>query len=109
MPVISIMNIYYLDELLAWCNRLELPINALYLDHPEPFALSNLTQEAKDIIVNKFSDSGWPDMQQILKFIQKQPPADGSKFAELTKHFDKLRNQDFRNTHKDIAIAMKVC
>ena len=109
MPVISIMNIYYLDELLAWCNRLKLPINALYLDQPEPFALSNLTQEAKDMIVDKFSNSDWPDMQQILKFIQTQPSADGSKFADLTKHFDKLRNQDFRNTHKDIAIAMRVC
>ena len=109
MPVISIMNIYYLDELLEWCNNLGVPINALYLDHPEPFALSNLTQEAKELITNKFSNSSWPEMQQILNFIQKQNITDGTEFVKLTKHFDKLRNQDFRNTHKEIAIAMKVC
>lgn len=109
MPIISIMNIYYLDELLAWCRSLDLPINVLYLDHPEPFALSNLTQEAKDMIIDKFANSDWPDMQRILKFIRGITPNHTGEFASLTKHFDKLRNQDFRNTHKEIAIAMKVC
>jgi len=108
MPAISIMNLYYLDELLSWCNNLGLSINPLYVYHPDPFALSNLTQEAKDLIVGKFYNSTWPEMQQILAIIQKQIPSNGAEFRKLTKHFDQLRNQDFRKTHKELAIAMKM-
>lgn len=111
MPAIGMMNIYYLDELLSWCSNLGLPINALYVLQPAPFALSksNLTQEAKDAIIDKFSTSNWPEMQQILKIIQNQIPSDGEEFKKLIKHFDKLRNQDFCSTHKEFASVMKMC
>jgi|APGre2960657404_1045060.scaffolds.fasta_scaffold05397_3 MoaA/NifB/PqqE/SkfB family radical SAM enzyme len=109
MPVISMMNIYYLDELLSWANDLRLPINALYLSRPAPFALSNLTHEAKKLIVNKFSNSTWPEMKQILRFIQTQADADGKEFVKLTQHFDTLRGQNFFDTHKEFANIIKIC
>jgi MoaA/NifB/PqqE/SkfB family radical SAM enzyme len=108
-PVISIMNIYYLDELLFWCKKLGLSVNAGYVSNPSAFALSNLTQEAKDLIIDKFSNSDWPEIQQILTTIKQQPASNGKEFAKLTKHFDQLRGQDFCNTHKEFAIAMKMC
>jgi MoaA/NifB/PqqE/SkfB family radical SAM enzyme len=106
MPVINMMSIYYLDELLAWADNLGLPINPIYLSYPAPFALSNLTQEAKDLIINKFSNSSWPEMQQVLNVIRAQAPSDGSEFKKLTQHFDKIRDQDFCNSHNEIAKAM---
>ena len=109
MPVISMMNVYYLDELLLWADNLGLPINALYLSHPTPFALSNLTPGAKEFIIDKFSNSHWPEMKQILRIIQQQPESDGKEFIKLTQHFDKLRSQNFCDSHKEFATIMKVC
>ena len=109
MPVISMMNIYYLDELLSWASGLGLPINALYLSQPAPFALSNLTHSAKESIVNKFSNSPWPEMKKILHMIQTQPESDGKEFVRLTQHFDSLRSQSFSDTHKEFANIMKMC
>jgi sulfatase maturation enzyme AslB (radical SAM superfamily) len=106
MPVISMMNVYYLDELLLWASNLGLPINALYLHHPAPFALSNLTPEAKELIIDKFSDSSWPEIKQILHFIQSQSDSDGKEFIKLTQHFDSLRKENFSNSHSEIAKAM---
>jgi sulfatase maturation enzyme AslB (radical SAM superfamily) len=107
MPVISTMNIYYLDELLSWANNLGLAVNPLYLSWPAPFALTNLTHEAKKIIVDKFSNSSWPEMKRILDFIQRQPDSDGKEFTKLTQHFDSLRKENFSKTHIEIANAME--
>jgi len=109
MPTISMMNIYYLDELLSWASGLGLPINAGYLSYPAPLALENLTHSAKESIINKFSNSPWPQMKQLLHVIQTQPESDGKKFVQLTQHFDKLRSQNFSNTHKEFANIMKMC
>ena len=109
MPVISMMNIYYLDELLSWAGDLRLPINALYLSQPAQFALSNLTHSAKESIINKFSNSPWPEMKQILHVIQQQPESDGKEFVQLTQHFDSLRCQNFGDSHKEFANIMKMC
>jgi MoaA/NifB/PqqE/SkfB family radical SAM enzyme len=109
MPVISMMNIYYLDELLSWASDRKLPINALYLTQPAPFALANLTHPAKKSIINKFSNSPWPEMKQILHVIQQQPGSDGKEFVKLTQHFDQLRSQNFSDTHKEFATIMKMC
>jgi len=109
MPIISMMNIYYLDELLSWASDLRLSINAGYLSYPAPFALANLTHSAKESIINKFSNSPWPEMKQILHVIQQQPGADGKEFVQLTQHFDQLRNQNFADTHKEFATIMKMC
>jgi hypothetical protein len=86
-----------------------LSINAGYLSYPAPFALANLTHSAKESIINKFSNSPWPEMKQILHVIQQQPESDGKEFVKLTQHFDQLRSQNFSNTHKEFATIMKMC
>jgi hypothetical protein len=48
-------------------------------------------------------------MKQILHVIQTQPGSDGKEFVQLTQHFDKLRSQNFSNTHKEFANIMKMC
>lgn len=113
MPAISIMNIYYLDELFSWCDSLGLPVISNYVLYPTPFALSNLTNKARDLIVKKFSNSKWPEMQRILEFIKTQIPSDGSNdgsdFRKLTLEFDQMRGQKFCDTHPELASAMGMC
>jgi len=106
MPAISVMNIFYLDELFAWADDLKLPINPLYVDTPSEFALKNLTADAKKLIVNKFQHYPWPEMKNILSAIAASKDNDGKEFVRLCKHFDTLRAQHFYKTHTEIATAM---
>ena len=106
MPTISIMNIFYLDELLAWANKLGLPVNVNYLDSPEEFSIKNLTPLAKKLILEKFQDHPWPEMSRILTTIKSFPDSDGVGFVSLSRHFDRIRGQNFSSTHAEIAHAM---
>jgi len=106
MPTISIMNIFYLDELLAWAAELRLPVNVNYLDSPEEFSIKNLTPLAKKLILEKFQDHPWPEMSKILNTIRSSPDSDGVRFVTLSRHFDRIRGQNFSNTHAEIAHAM---
>jgi len=106
MPAISIMNIFYIDELLSWADSLDLPVNPLYVLWPEGFALKNLTAEAKTLIVNKFRHHPWPEMKNILNHITSLPDSDGQEFLKMCRHFDSIRNQNFADSHVEIAKAM---
>ena len=106
MPTISIMNIFYIDELLDWATELGLPVNVGYLDSPKEFSIKNLTPLAKKLILEKFQAHPWPEMGNILTTIKSFPDSDGVGFVSLSRHFDRIRGQNFSNTHAEIAHAM---
>jgi MoaA/NifB/PqqE/SkfB family radical SAM enzyme len=106
MPAISIMNVFYIDELLNWANSLNLPVNPLYVSTPDGFALKNLTTEAKTLIIDKFKNCQWPEMKNISNYITTLPASNGEEFIKLCNHFDHLRNQNFSDSHPEVAKAM---
>ena len=106
MPTISIMNVFYLDEILQWARDLGLSVNPNYLTNPAGFDLKNLTAEAKKLIFEKFQHHSWPEIQNIISHINAIPNSDGQAFLKLCKHFDTLRNQNFAKSHYEIAKAM---
>jgi radical SAM protein with 4Fe4S-binding SPASM domain len=106
MPAISIMNIFYIDEVLQWAEGLDITVNPLYVTTPAGFNLTNLTADAKQLIVSKFKNHRWPEMQNILTYILSIPDSTGEEFVKLCRHFDSIRNQNFENTHLEIAKSM---
>jgi MoaA/NifB/PqqE/SkfB family radical SAM enzyme len=106
MPAISIMNIFYIDELLQWASALSLPVNPLYVTNPIGFDLKQLTADAKELIINKFQNHPWPEMKNILSYITSLPDSDGQEFLKLCKNFDHMRNQNFADSHPEVAKAM---
>ena len=106
MPTISIMNVLYLDEILQWAEELGVQVNPNYLIDPAGFNLKNLTADAKKLIFKKFQHHTWPEIKNIISYINAMPDSDGRAFLELCKHFDTLRNQNFAKSHSEIAKAM---
>jgi radical SAM protein with 4Fe4S-binding SPASM domain len=106
MPAISIMNIFYINEVLAWAEQLSVSVNPIYVTSPIGFNLSNLTADAKKLIIDKFKNYHWPEMQNILNYISSTPNSNGKEFIKLCKHFDSVRSQNFQETHPEIASAM---
>jgi MoaA/NifB/PqqE/SkfB family radical SAM enzyme len=106
MPAVSVMNIFYLDEVLAWADSHKFTVNPQHVTIPEAFSLTQLTRPAKDYLIEKFKNHPWPEMKQILDHIQQIPDSDGAMFNKLTKHFDILRKENFADSHPEIAKAM---
>jgi sulfatase maturation enzyme AslB (radical SAM superfamily) len=106
MPTVNVMNILYLDEVLQWADSLGLPVNFNYLSTPAEFSIKNLTAQAKKIIIEKLKNHPRSEVINMLATIQSLPDSDGKDFVNLSKHFDRIRNQNLLTTHRDIATAM---
>jgi radical SAM protein with 4Fe4S-binding SPASM domain len=106
MPSISILSIYYIDEVLAWGEKHGFPIFFSHVKNPLGLSLDSLTQGAKDLIIKKYQNSNCPEIQSILDSFKTTVSADGTKFYNTINYFDRNRKTNFADHHKEIANAM---
>lgn len=106
MPSVSVMSVYYLDEVIDWAELHGFQIFTSHVTNPSNFSLSGLTQEAKDLVLNKFKDHPWPEFKNMLELIKAAPVSDGKSFCKKTQWFDTVRKENFSESHPEIAKAM---
>jgi len=106
MPTISILSVYYMDEVYDWAKKYNFKLFVSNLVNPLEFNLNNLTGRAQQLIVNKFQDHPWAEIQKVIDFIKISPPSDGQTFVEKIKWFDSVRKENFADSHWEIAEAM---
>jgi radical SAM protein with 4Fe4S-binding SPASM domain len=106
MPTISVMSVYYIDQVYDWACKHGFPI---FVNHVqgEGMELQDLTKEAKKIIIDKFQDHPWNEIQNVIKIIQNLPDSDGKKFQSKMQYFDQVRSESFSASHSEIAKAMR--
>jgi MoaA/NifB/PqqE/SkfB family radical SAM enzyme len=106
-PVINIQNVYYIDELIAWASQKGLPVTAEYLSFPSWLSISNLTDQARHLVIDKFHDQQQhPLIQGIVTKIKMSSGSAGQKFCNEIVKLDLRRNQKFSDNHGEIADAM---
>ena len=106
MPTLNIMSLYYIDEVYDWATKHNFKLVSNILLSPEHFSIKNLTKEAQDLIVEKFKNHPWADIQQMLAAIESTPASDGALFREKIKWFDSVRKENFSDSHPEIAKVM---
>lgn len=106
MPNINIMSVYYLDEVYDWARQHNFNLFPSHLISPGEFGLANLTAEAQQLILDKFHNHPWPEIQNILNFIQTSAPGNGQTFVDQIQWFDSVRQENFAKSHSEIAQAM---
>jgi MoaA/NifB/PqqE/SkfB family radical SAM enzyme len=106
MPTVSVMSIYYMDQVYDWATKHGFPV---FVGHANGagMELQYLTRQAKAIIIEKFKDHPWAEMQKIIKIIQELPDSDGKEFWSKINWFDQHRKENFSDSHFEIANAMK--
>lgn len=110
-PTISIMNVYYLDQLIEWAEDQHVKISfnentANFLIDPWYLNINNMTEAAKKIVIDKYSNSDHLTLQAIVNQIKKSPGSNGQEFCSYMKKLDGWRNENFSDHHKAIAHAM---
>ncbi len=106
MPTISIMNVYYLNEVYDWAVKHNFRLFANNLNYPQEFKLNNLTKQAQDLIVQKFNNHPWGEIQNVVKLIKSLPASSGESFVKKIQWFDSIRQENFAKSHSEIAEAM---
>lgn len=110
---VNIQNVYYLDELLAWADTQQ--FDTVYfnmLHNPDRMSVQKLTESAKNLVINKLLSSRWSnrfyenEIQNIVNFIKNGSGSNGESFVHNMKITDRYRNQNFLDTHTEIAKAM---
>lgn len=105
MPTISVMNIYYLDELYNWATKHNFNIFVSHV-RSDGLNLSQLTPLAREMIKKKYQNHPWTEMKKILSILDQLPNSDNKKFHETTAWFDQVREQNFAESHSEMASFM---
>jgi MoaA/NifB/PqqE/SkfB family radical SAM enzyme len=110
---INIQNVYYLDELLAWADTKGFGSVYFNMMHsPDHMSVQRMTPAAQELVLNKLKTYFWTnavykrEIDNIIKFIQQGTGSDGTEFLSKMQRTDAYRNQNFLNTHREIATAM---
>lgn len=106
MPTVSVMNILYIDQVIDWAKSHDLQVFVNHLSSPLEFSLLELTRQAKDLVLKKHQASQWPEMKHILNYVQSLPDSNGENFCNKTQWFDSIRQENFSDSHTEIANAM---
>lgn len=109
---VNIQNVFYLPEICNWIDTI--PFDYIYfnmLHDPQSMCISNMTLDAQELVINKLNSSEVSskykgDLIKIVKFIQNGSGSDGVEFVQKMKLADQYRNQNFLNSHPEIAQAM---
>ena len=109
---INIQNVYYLPEICDWISTQTFDhIYFNMLHDPWHMCISKMTPAAMDIVVDRlinhvFEPRYRAEILRIVKFIQNGRGSDGQEFLRKMQTTDEYRQQNLRNTHKEIAEAM---
>lgn len=110
---INVQNVFYLPEICEWI--IQQPFDSVhftYVYHPDLLYVGNVTAAAQHLILEKLDGYVCADpalqmfIQKTMNILQSTTTVDGIDFCTYMKNLDKLRNQDFSHTHREIAVAM---
>ena len=105
-PTINIQNVFYLDELLGWAQKIDIEVILNFLYRPEYLNIDYMTDQGKQLVVTKYQNHPNPQLQNIAKRIAASPGGTGELFIKHMTQYDSYRNQNFGSTHPEIARAM---
>jgi len=105
-PTINIQNVLYFEELLDWADQIGIEITYNLLHEPYYLNIKNMTEPAKQLVIDRYSNSNHLILQTISNQIRASDGSDGSEFVRRTQQYDQWRSEDFLLTHKEIAQAM---
>jgi MoaA/NifB/PqqE/SkfB family radical SAM enzyme len=105
-PTVNIQNVLYLDELFNWADTKGLNVLLNFLDGPQYMNIDFMTADAKELVIKKYQTHSRPELQKIARRVINSAGSDGKAFVQYMKNLDKLRSQNFLDSHKEIAITM---
>ena len=109
---INIQNVYYLPEICDWISTQTFDhIYFNMLHDPWHMCISRMTAPAQQLVIDRltsheFSTKHRAEVLRIVQFIKNGEGSDGKEFLQKMQTTDKYRQQNLRETHREIAEGM---
>jgi MoaA/NifB/PqqE/SkfB family radical SAM enzyme len=110
---INIQNILYIDDILEWALTKNFENIFICLLHdPYYMNIGFMTTYAKNLTIKALEKSKWKnskfgnEIKNLIECVKNGPGSDGREFVNRMKLLDNRRNENFKDTHPEIAIAM---
>jgi MoaA/NifB/PqqE/SkfB family radical SAM enzyme len=106
---VNVLNVLYLDELLAWSSNIRFDTYHWNMLHgPEELSIAALDEAAKNQIIqqlNKKFSSGahYKDVQNVIAMMNNGTSQDRELLIEKLSTTDRYRKQHLRQTHPELA------
>lgn len=108
---VNIQNIYYLDQLIDWYETKKFNMLTFQLlETPHFLNITAMNKELSDLVINKLTQIDQQKLTRynLVSFIEliknsKNSPDKVDKLAEYMLKLDKIRKQNFEQTHSEIA------
>ena len=109
---VNIQNVLYLPELITWIQQQNFD-HYYYniISNPSYMSITQLTSVARELVLNKLINcqlqaKDKQTLQYVIQTIENSAGADGKAFVAYMQSKDQIRNENFANTHTEIASAM---
>ena len=108
----NIQNVYYLPELCDWISTQTFDhVYFNMLHDPWHMCISRMTPAAQELVISRlttheFGPKHKAEVLRIVQFIRNGEGSDGKEFLRKMQITDQYREQNLRDTHKEIAEAM---
>jgi MoaA/NifB/PqqE/SkfB family radical SAM enzyme len=108
----NIQNVYYLPELCDWIqDQIFDHVYFNMLHDPWHMCISKMTPAAQELVIDRLSTHTFhpkyrAEILRIVQFIKNGQGSDGQEFLDKMQTTDKYREQNFLDTHPEIAKAM---
>jgi len=109
---INIQNVYYLPEICDWISTQTFDhVYFNMLHDPWHMCISRMTPQAQQLVIDRlttheFNSKHRAEILRIIQFIRNGQGSDGKEFLRKMQTTDKYRQQNLRETHKEIAEGM---
>lgn len=90
--VVSILNVYWMPELIKWWNNRGKILFRL-LDYPEVISVKNLLPEQREITIEKIKS--YPELEHIVNVLRESPQGDYDAFVDWITKIDNHRQNSF--------------
>ena len=88
-------NIYYIDEFLEYADDFNTPVSIQFVEQPVYLNITNLPQEIKNIVNQKFETNDDERIQLILNRMNLEGTDQLDSFWNHINFYDKLRDNNF--------------
>ena len=99
-------NVFYLDELLDWCNTNNFgAVHLNILESPDYLNIKYLTDNTKKIIIDKLVGSSHTKLHNVITYLQMTMGSTSKEedFKKYIRKIDVIRNEDFSIAHSDFS------
>jgi MoaA/NifB/PqqE/SkfB family radical SAM enzyme len=106
LVTVSNLNLLYLDELLQWANRKQLPLVFNILNQPKYLRYDRVSDQVRTLAIKKYQDHDNETLRSLSRDLEQTTAVDTTEWLRQMHKLDLRRGQNIMISHPELAQGM---